>query len=115
LKVDLLAVGFSFKIQENDRIAILGIPAECQEENLQFVIESLIEQHKNNEELQTTQHNGLATSLATSLAINEKKKLSTKEMLTLKTELLKCSTPSICPSGKVTLINLHTTDLEKYF
>ena len=60
LKVDLLAVGFSFEIRENDSIAILGIPTECQEENLQFVIESLIEQHKNNEQLQTAQHNGLA-------------------------------------------------------
>ena len=74
LKADLLAVGFSFEIRENDSIAILGIPAECQEENLQFVIESLIEQHKSNEQLQTAQHNGLANSLANSLAINEQKK-----------------------------------------
>ncbi len=115
LKVDLLSVGFSFEIQENDSIAILGIPAECQEENLQFVIESLIEQHKNNEQLQTAQHNDLANSLANSLAINEQKKLSTQEMLTLKTELLKCSNPSVCPLGKATLINLQTADLEKYF
>jgi len=115
LKVDLLAVGFSFEIRENDSIAILGIPAECQEENLQFVIESLIEQHKNNEQLQTAQHNGLANTLANTLAINEQKKLSTQEMLTLKTELLKCSTPSVCPLGKATLINLQTADLEKYF
>ena len=115
LKVDLLAVGFSFELRENDSIAILGIPTECQEENLQFVIESLIEQHKNNEQLQTAQHNGLAISLTISLAISEQKKLSTQEMLSLKTELLKCSTPSICPLGKPTLINLQTNELEKYF
>ena len=115
LKVDLLAVGFSFEIQENDSIVIIGIPTECQEENLQFVIEHLIEQHKNNEQLQTNQNNSLAISLALSLAINEHKKLSNEEMLALKTELLKCKTPSICPLGKVTLINLQTADLEKYF
>ena len=115
LKGDLLAVGFSFEILENDIISILGIPPECQEENLQFVVESLIEQYKNNEQLQTTQHNGLAISLAISLAINEQKKLSNQEMLTLKNELLKCSTPSVCPLGKATLINLQTADLEKYF
>jgi len=115
LKADLLAVGFSFEIQENDSISILGIPPECQEENLQFVIEHLIEQHKNNEQLQTNQNNSLAISLALSLAINEHKKLSNEEMLSLKTELLKCKTPSICPLGKVTLINLQTADLEKYF
>ena len=79
------------------------------------VIEHLIEQHKNNEELQTAQHNGLAISLALSLAINEQKKLSNEEMLALKTELLKCNIPSVCPLGKATLINLQTADLEKYF
>ena len=115
LKSDLLAVGFSFEIQENDSIAILGIPPECQEENLQFVIENLIEQHKNNEQLQTAQNNGLAISLAQSLAINEQKKLSKEEMLALKTELLKCKTPSVCPLGKVTRINLQTADIKKYF
>jgi len=115
LKTDLLAVGFSFEIQDNDSISILGIPPECQEENLQFVIEHLIEQHKNNEQLQTAQHNGLAISLALSLAINEQKKLSNEEMLSLKTELLKCNTPSVCPLGKATMINLQTADLEKYF
>jgi len=115
LEADLVAVGFSFEIQENDSISILAIPPECQEENLQSVIEHLIEQHKNNEQLQTVQHNGLAISLALSLAVSKQKKLSTDEMLNLKTELLKCNTPSICPLGKVTMINLQTADLEKYF
>jgi DNA mismatch repair protein MutL len=115
LKTDLLSVGFSFEIQENESISIVGIPPECQEENLQFVIEHLIEQHKKNEQLQTNQNNSLAISLALSLAINEQKKLSTEEMLALKSELLKCETPSVCPSGKRTMINIKTADLEKYF
>jgi DNA mismatch repair ATPase MutL len=33
----------------------------------------------------------------------------------LKNELLKCDTPSVCPSGKLTMINLKTADLKKYF
>ena len=115
LKVDLLAVGFSFEEQEENNISILGIPPECQEENLQFVIEHLIEQYKNNEQLQTVQNNGLAISLALSLAISKQKKLSTEEMIALKIELEKCDTPSICPLGKATMINLRTVDLEKYF
>jgi DNA mismatch repair protein MutL len=115
LRADLLAVGFSFEEQKKNSISILGIPPECQEENLQFVIEHLIEQHKNNEQLQTVQNNGLAISLALSLAISKQKKLSTEEMIALKTELEKCDTPSICPLGKATMINLRTADLEKYF
>jgi DNA mismatch repair protein MutL len=115
LKSDLLAVGFSFKAQGGSSISILAIPPECQEENLQFVIEHLIEQYKNNEQLQTVQNNGLAISLALSLAISKQKKLTTEEMIALKTELEKCDTPSICPLGKATMINLRTADLEKYF
>ena len=115
LEADLLSVGFSFEIQKNNSILILAIPPECQEENIQSVIENLIEQHKNNEQLQTVQHDRLAISLALSLAISKQKKLSTEEMLNLKSELLKCNTPSICPLGKVTMINLQTADLEKYF
>ena len=37
------------------------------------------------------------------------------EMIGMKNELLKCETPSVCPSGKRTMINLKTADLEKYF
>ena len=111
---ELKKVGFNFVVKEN-YISINGIPPECQEENLQFVIENLIEQYKNSEDLLTEQQNTLAISLATSLAINEVKKLRSEEMTGLKNELLKCETPSVCPSGRRTMINLKTADLEKYF
>ena len=35
--------------------------------------------------------------------------------MSLKEELLKCEYPSVCPSGKRTMINLKTADLKKYF
>ena len=111
---ELKKVGFNFEVKEN-YMSINGIPPECQEENLQFVIENLIEQHKNSEDLLTEQQNTLAVSLATSLAINEVKKLSSEEMIGMKNELLKCETPNVCPSGKRTMINLKTADLEKHF
>lgn len=111
---ELNKVGFNFELKEN-HISINGIPPECQEENLQFVIEVLIEQHKNSEDLLTEQQNNLAVSLANSLAINEVKKLSSEEMIRLKNELLKCESPSVCPKGKRTMINIKTADLEKYF
>ncbi len=112
MKTDLNAVGFNFTAKES-AITIDGIPPECQEENLQFVIENLIEQHKNSEEISL--QNKLALSLAKSFAISEIKSLTDAEMQALKTELLKCETPSVCPSGKRTMINLKTADLEKYF
>ena len=47
--------------------------------------------------------------------LTESKKLAYEEMKSLKNELLKCESPSVCPSGKRTMINLKTADLEKYF
>ena len=114
LESDLRAVGFLFKIEDNI-ISITSIPPECQEVDLQLVIESLIEKYKKNEELKTAQNDALAISLTYSLAIKENKKLSYKEMYSLKNELLKCNKSSICPKGKNTMINILITDLEKYF
>ena len=114
MKKDLSAVGFIFEINTNS-LSISGIPPECQEENLQSVIENLIEQAKNSEKLKIDQKERLAKSLATSLAISKLKRLKNEEMQSLKDELLNCKSPSVCPSGKRTMINLNIIDLEKYF
>ena len=53
--------------------------------------------------------------LSNSLSINDKKTLNKKEMITLKTELLKCEKPTICPLGNRVIINLKNIDLENYF
>ena len=114
IKQDLNTIGFVFEFKDCT-LAITAIPPECQEENLQAVIEHLIEQAKNSEELKIAQKDNLAKSLATSLAISKRKKLADSEMKSLNNELLKCKYPSVCPSGKRTMINLKTADLEKYF
>ena len=114
MQKELNAVGFIFEFKDST-LVISGIPPECQEENLHGIIENLIEQAKNSEQLNINQKDNLAKSLATSLAISEFKKLADEEMKSLKNELLKCKSPSVCPSGKRTMINLKTADLEKYF
>ena len=114
MQKELNAVGFIFEFNDST-LVISGIPPECQEENLHGIIENLIEQAKNSEQLNINLKENLAKSLATSLAISEFKKLADEEMKSLKNELLKCKSPSVCPSGKRTMINLKTADLEKYF
>ncbi len=114
MQKELNAVGFIFEFKDST-LVISGIPPECQEENLHGIIENLIEQAKNSEQLNINLKDNLAKSLATSLAISEFKKLADEEMNSLKNELLKCKSPSVCPSGKRTMINLKTADLEKYF
>ena len=114
IKKDLNSIGFIFKYK-NESLIINAIPPECQESNLERIFEDLIEQEKNSEKFNVTQKDNLAKSLSSSLAINKLKKLTNKEMTSLKIELLKCKLPSVCPSGKRTMVNLKTSDLEKYF
>jgi DNA mismatch repair protein MutL len=114
MRKELNTVGFIFEFNDN-ALVFSGIPPECKEDNLQTVIESLVEQAKNSEELKIITKDNLAKSLAKSLAISKLKKLVYEEMQSLKSELLMCESPSVCPSGKRTMINLKTADLEKYF
>ena len=92
-----------------------GIPNECQETNLQPLIENIIEQNKISDEIKLDVKKNLAKSLAISLAISKQKKLSNDEQRMIKEELLKCESPSVCPSKKRTMINLRIEDLDKYF
>ncbi len=114
MRPNLNALGFVFEDSDNS-LLFKGIPPECQEDNLQTVIEDLVEKTKESEELELNNREKIAKTLAASLAISKIKKLADEEMRSLKQELLKCETPSVCPSGKRTMINLRTTELEKYF
>ncbi|MAW21569.1 MAG: DNA mismatch repair protein MutL [Flavobacteriales bacterium] len=114
MKEELSRVGFNINI-EKDSIIITGVPSECMQENLQSIIENLIEQEKNSESLETNHNQNLALSLAKSLAIKKVKALDKKEIMSLKNELFKCEFPSVCPNGKRTMIQLKTSEIEKYF
>ncbi|MDG1283640.1 MAG: DNA mismatch repair endonuclease MutL, partial [Flavobacteriales bacterium] len=114
IRTELNKIGFLFKIEKNE-LVFDGIPSECQEINLQPLIENIIEQNKSSDIIKLDVKNNLAKSLAISLAISKQKKLSNDEQRMIKEELLKCETPSVCPSKKRTMINLKTSDLEKYF
>ena len=114
IETELNKIGFLFKIEKNE-LVFDGIPSECQEINLQPLIENIIEQNKNSDGIKLDVKNNLAKSLAKSLAISNQKKLNNDEQRMIKEELLKCESPSVCPSKKRTMINLRTSDLEKYF
>lgn len=114
MREELKNIGFIIK-EKDGTLVITAVPPECQEINVQSIIEDLIEQNKNSEKIKTNQQDNIAKSLSESLAISNTKKLTDEEMKSLKQELLKCESPSICPSGKRTMINLKINDIEKYF
>ena len=114
IKAEIEALGFIFKISNNS-LEFSGIPPECQQNNLKDIIEGLIQQESELEGLTINSNDKIAKSLAISIAISDQKKLEKEEMRSLKEELLKCKSPSACPSGKPTMINLKINDLKKYF
>lgn len=114
LKKDLNSLGFIFNLK-NQNMEISAVPSECREENIQEIIEDIISQAQIEIEIELSQTNKLAKTLANSLAISNSKALKIEEMSTLYNELLKCKAPSICPSGKSTIKNFNIEDLKKYF
>jgi len=115
IEKELIEIGFLFEEKNDNKLLFLAIPQECDVQNLQNIIEEIIEQQKNNEKIENTSKNFLAKTLSSNYAISNSKKLKKQEMIEIKDKLLKCSQPNFCPSGRKTMINLSSTDLENYF
>ena len=115
LKEKLNKIGFSFSQIEDNSISISSIPIECDGKNIQAIIESLIEQYKINNILETEESEKLIIHLANSMSISNNKKLSQQEMEELRRKLSKCQQPNTCPQGKKIILNLKKNEIEKYF
>ena len=115
LEKDLAKTGFIFEEKDKNTLLFLATPIECKEKDLQSIIEKIVEQQKNHDTTENITKNNLAITLSNNLAISNNKALKREEMIDLKNKLLKCEQPNICPSGKTTMINILSADLEKYF
>tara|TARA_Y100000589_G_scaffold83071_2_gene77041 strand:- start:1139 stop:2893 length:1755 start_codon:yes stop_codon:yes gene_type:complete len=115
LEKDLNLIGFSLKKIEENCISINSVPAECNDENVQETIENILEQFKNEKKITTNRNKKIAISLADSMSISNSKNMTKEEMIKLKTSLMNCNFPSVCPRGKKAVFKLSYNDLEKYF
>ncbi len=107
-----------FDIQEfgNDSFVIHGIPADlASEQDEQQIIESLLEQYKNNMELKLKSHENIARSMARSASIKRGQSLTQKEMQELIDQLFACTIPYKSPTGHNCFITFDLDDLEKRF
>ena len=57
----------------------------------------------------------IALAFASSMSILETQTLNLEEMKKINLELFKCESPSISPSGKLTVINLNMINIEEKF
>ncbi len=107
-----------FDIQEfgGNSFLIHGVPSELSENiNESKLVESLLEQYKNNLDLKLNVRENIARSMAKSAAIKRGQLLTPPEMQSLIDRLFACELPYKSPSGRNCFITFELDELEKRF
>lgn len=107
-----------FDIQEfgGNTFLIHGVPPELAgNSNETTIIESLLEQYRNNLELRLTTRENIARAMARSAAIKRGQSLQPEEMQSLVDRLFACELPYKSPSGRNCFLTFELDDLQKRF
>ena len=110
------ALGFDMEEFGGNTFTIHGVPAELAEaEQEQELIEQLLEQFKQNRDLDLGVSESAASALATSAAIKRGKRLEPEEMDVLVAQLFACEAPYASPTGRKCFITFELDELDKKF
>ncbi len=116
---ELSSIGFKINFKDNDPnnsfVEILGLPSDIIVQNPQQLIESFLEQYKNNASLSLDKHAHLARSLAKRTSIGREKRLSNEEISSITDMLFDCKNPKYTPNGQPTFIEINFEDLSDMF
>lgn len=116
LKPSLENTGFQFDGINKDTVQISGIPVNVQESEVSIVLEELISNLQNEiPENSFSLNDGIAKTMAKSLAIKTGTSLGVKEQENLVNSLFACKDPNVSPFNKPTFITLSVEDLDKKF
>ncbi len=116
LTSDFESVGFKFAFKNEDNLVVTSIPITLKENQIQTIIEGLLDDLQNQTKGNNfSQVDGIAKSLARSLAIKKGVALSQKEQESILNNLFSCKEPNVSPQGKATFITLSIDDIEKKF
>ena len=116
LQPSLENTGFIFDSIEKDKVLISGIPVNVQESEIPIVIEELITTLQEEiPESSFSLNDGIAKSMAKSIAVKNGAYLTEKEQENLVNGLFACKDASVSPFNKPTFITLSVEDLDKKF
>ena len=108
--------GFGIREFGKNTILVEAIPADCMEENITDLFESILEGLKSGtDDGKTKLQVRIAKSLAKSMAIFRKSRLETEEMEGMIEQLFACKIPDLTPDGNPTMIFISFEDLNKKF
>lgn len=113
---DVNALGFDIQEFGQNDFVIHGMPADLKGGNEQTIIESILEDYKNNLSVEKLdKRESLARSLARQSSIKAGQTLDGREMQALIDELFACEQPYVAPRGGLTFTTFELNELEKRF
>ena len=113
---EMTALGFDIQEFGTNSFVLNGIPADLTNGiDEQKVIETLIEQYKENISLKLDARENMARSMARSSSIRRGQNLTTEEMQGLIDQLFACAIPYKSPSGKNCFLTYELEELERKF
>ena len=113
---EINVLGFDLQEFGNNDFVIHGLPAEIEAGDEKQLIETILQQFKENTHaLHLEKRESLARSLASGAAIKSGQNLSPHEMHTLVDELFACSDFQSAPNGRRTFVTFTHDELEKRF
>jgi DNA mismatch repair protein MutL len=109
-------LGFDISHFGGESFVVHGMPAELRTGfDEKMLIEKVLEQYRNNLELDLGLRDNLARSLARNAAIRKGQTLDIQEMETLIDRLFACNQPMISPSGRKCYMTWELDQLQKLF
>ncbi len=108
-------LGFDLQDFGQNDFVLHGIPSDLKEVNEKDIIETLLEQYKQNIELYLDIKESVARSLAKSAALKKGKILNVKEMRDLIDKLFACAVPFSSPNGNKCFVVHELDDIQKQF
>lgn len=109
-------LGFDIENFGKNSIVVNGVPADLQDFNIKQTLEGIIETFKlNTIDVKIEKHDNLCRAIAKNISIKHGKVLETDEMRLLLNHLFDCENPLYTSNGKVVMMEVEYTDIEKYF
>lgn len=116
IQQDMKSAGFHISEIQEEALVLDSIPTTIAEKEVIGVLETLIENFKNEvPESSFSQVDLITKSLAKSLAIKAGTVLNNKEQENILNKLFSCKEPNYSPFGKQTFVTLSLQDLEEKF
>jgi DNA mismatch repair protein MutL len=116
LALEFQDLGFQFSEFGQNTLLVNGIPADVPQANEKELLESLLEQYKNNlTSLKLDRHESLARAMAKRVAARFTNRLTELEMNALVDKLFACQVPNYTPDGHKTLVMLDKDRIHLMF